>query len=110
VILHESVDPVHGAIGEDWAGCDPLDTNSVGAKSINCTDAAGNVSQVRYNVIYNFAAWRAPVDNAPALNIANSARRSASSGQISDVWGAGDRSDASGGDGREPILRPGDDQ
>jgi hypothetical protein len=88
VLLHDnSVDPVHGTIGEDWASCDALDTDSVGAKTINCTDGAGTVSEVMYNVIYDFSGFSRPVDNVPALNIANSGQAIPLKWLITDVNG-----------------------
>ena len=88
VLLHGSADPAHGAIGEDWASCDPLDTNSVGAKTITCTDDAGHVSEVKYNVIYGFAGFSRPVDNVPALNTSNAGQAIPLTWRIVDVNGA----------------------
>ncbi len=52
--------------------CAPLDTNSVGRKTVSCTatDNAGNTASApaSYQVIYNFAGFYFPVRNAPALN------------------------------------------
>jgi hypothetical protein len=75
-------------IGEDWASCDPLNTDSVGAKTINCTDDAGHVSKVMYNVIYNFAGWELPVDNVPVLNTVNSGQAIPLKWRIVDANGA----------------------
>ena len=72
MLLHDSVDPAHGTIGVDWASCDPLDTDSVGAKTVTCTDDSGHLSAVEYNVIYDFSYFSPPVANPPALNSANS--------------------------------------
>jgi hypothetical protein len=56
------------------ANCDPVNTSSVGAKSVNCsaTDNAGNQNSAsaNYNVNYNFAGFRAPVDNNGVFNTA----------------------------------------
>ena len=87
VLLHGSADPVHGTIGEDWASCDELDTSSVGAKTVACTDSAGNSAEVKYNVIYNFTGFSQPVDNLPALNTANSGQAIPLKWRITDVNG-----------------------
>jgi hypothetical protein len=52
--------------------CDPVNTSSVGAKSVTCsaTDNAGNSASASasYNVNYNFAGFRQPVDNGGIFN------------------------------------------
>jgi len=54
------------------AGCDPVDTSSVGGHSVNCTatDQAGNTAgaTASYSVGYSFTGFFAPVDNPPVLN------------------------------------------
>jgi hypothetical protein len=87
ILLNGSADPVHGTIGEDWASCDELDTSSVGAKSVNCSDNVGNTSEVLYNVIYSFSGFFQPVDSLPALNIANSGQAIPLKWRITDVDG-----------------------
>ncbi len=88
ILLHDnSVDPAHGTIGEDWANCDSLDTNSVGVKTVNCTDDAGHVAKVMYNVIYAFTGWSPPVDNVPVFNTANSGQAIPLKWRITDVNG-----------------------
>jgi aminopeptidase YwaD len=87
ILLNGSADPVHGTIGEDWASCDELDTSSVGAKSVSCTDNAGNSAEVNYNVIYAFSGFFQPVDSSPALNTANSGQAIPLKWQITDVDG-----------------------
>ncbi len=87
VLLHGSANPAHGTIGVDWASCGELDTGSVGAKTVACTDSAGNSSQVKYNVVYNFTGFSQPVDNLPALNTANSGQAIPLKWQITDVNG-----------------------
>jgi hypothetical protein len=53
-------------------GCDPVNTSSVGAKSVSCsaTDEAGNQRSAiaSYDVNYRFAGFRAPVDNGGIFN------------------------------------------
>jgi hypothetical protein len=88
VLLHGSVDPAHGTIGADWASCDAPDTNSVGAKTVACTDGAAHTSAVGYNVIYNFSGFTPPVDNPPALNTANSGQAIPLKWQLTDAFGA----------------------
>ena len=60
--------------GIDTESCGPLDTSSVGAKTVSCaaTDKAGNsnTKSVEYQVNYTFAAFSSPVDNLPVMNIA----------------------------------------
>jgi aminopeptidase YwaD len=87
VLLHGSADPVHGSIGVDWASCEALDTGSVGAKTIVCTDDTAHSSNVEYNVIYDFAGFIDPVDNPPALNVANSGQAIPLKWRITDVNG-----------------------
>ena len=87
VLLHGSADPAHGTIGVDWASCGELDTSSVGVKTVACTDSAGNSSDVRYNVIYNFSGFSSPVDNLPTLNSANSGQAIPLKWRITDVNG-----------------------
>jgi hypothetical protein len=87
ILLNGSADPVHGTIGEDWASCGELDTSSVGAKSVSCSDNAGNASEVQYNVIYSFSGFFQPVDRSPALNTANSGQAIPLKWQITDVNG-----------------------
>jgi Zn-dependent M28 family amino/carboxypeptidase len=87
ILLNGSADPVHGTIGEDWASCDELDTSSVGAKNVSCTDQAGNSSEVNYNVIYAFSGFFQPVDGSPALNTANSGQAIPLKWRITDVDG-----------------------
>ncbi len=87
ILLHGSASPTHGAIGVDWASCDELDTSSVGAKTVACTDSAGNSSEVKYTVIYNFSGFSRPVDNLPTLNTANSGQAIPLKWQITDVNG-----------------------
>jgi hypothetical protein len=57
------------------ASCEPVDTGSVGLKTLNCTatDLAGNTATatVAYNVIYDFSSFSSPVANPPELNTAN---------------------------------------
>jgi hypothetical protein len=57
------------------ASCDPVDTGSVGLKTLTCTatDAAGNTASatVSYNVIYDFSGFTSPVANPPDRNAAN---------------------------------------
>ncbi len=52
--------------------CGPLDTSTVGSKSVTCTatDNAGNTNSANasYSVIYNFTGFFQPVDNLPMLN------------------------------------------
>jgi len=54
------------------ASCDPVDTSSIGAHSVNCTatDNAGNTNSVSasYSVVYDWNGFFQPVDNLPALN------------------------------------------
>jgi hypothetical protein len=56
------------------ASCEPVDTGSVGLKTLNCTatDLAGNTATatVAYNVIYDFSSFSSPVANPPELNTA----------------------------------------
>jgi hypothetical protein len=87
VLLHGSVDPTHGTIGVDWASCGVLDTNSVGPKTVTCTDDAGHASAVGYNVIYNFGGFEPPVDSLPALNTANSGQAIPLKWRITDAAG-----------------------
>jgi Zn-dependent M28 family amino/carboxypeptidase len=87
VLLHGDADPVHGSIGVDWASCGELDTNSVGAKAVSCTDNAGRSSSVSYNVVYNFTGFFAPVDSLPTLNVANSGRAIPLKWHITDAYG-----------------------
>jgi CSLREA domain-containing protein len=53
----------------------PIDTSSVGSHTLAVTgaDAAGNSATAAstYNVVYGFGGFLQPVDNLPALNIAN---------------------------------------
>ncbi len=55
------------------ASCDPVDTGSVGLKTLTCTaaDLAGNTASaaVDYNVIYNFSLFTPPVSNPTVPNI-----------------------------------------
>lgn len=59
--------------GLDTVVCDPVDTSSVGEKSVRCvaTDMAGNQASAtaKYTVIYQFKGFYPPVDNPPAVNI-----------------------------------------
>jgi len=78
VLLNGSATATAGAqdnlSGVASQGCDPVNTSSVGAKSVSCsaTDDAGNQNNARasYNVNYNFAGYRQPVDNNNVLNTA----------------------------------------
>jgi len=78
VLLNGSATATAGAqdnlSGVAAQGCDPVNTSSVGANSVSCsaTDAAGNQNSARasYNVNYNFAGYRQPVDNNNVLNTA----------------------------------------
>jgi hypothetical protein len=87
VLLHGSADPAHGTIGVDWASCSELDTSSVGAKTVACTDNAGHSSEVKYNVIYDFVGFFTPVENLPTLNTANSGQAIPLKWRITDVNG-----------------------
>jgi hypothetical protein len=73
------------------ASCGPLDTSSVGAKSVTCTatDYAGNTAAatVTYNVVYGFEGFFSPVENLPALNIANSGQTIPLKWRITDAFG-----------------------
>jgi Zn-dependent M28 family amino/carboxypeptidase len=87
VLLNGGADLIHGMIGEDWASCGELDTSSVGAKNVSCSDNAGNSSEVNYNVIYSFSGFFQPVDSLPALNTANSGQAIPLKWRITDVNG-----------------------
>ena len=58
------------------ASCEPVDTSSVGFKTLTCTatDLAGNTASatVEYNVIYNFSLFTPPVRYPPEPNLVNS--------------------------------------
>jgi hypothetical protein len=58
--------------------CEPVNTATVGAKSVSCsaTDQAGNTSSAsaNYQVIYNFSGFFGPVDNLPVFNEVNADR------------------------------------
>jgi len=58
--------------------CGPLDSSTVGAKTVTCTatDAAGNTASASasYNVIFNFSGFFQPVDNLPTVNQVNAGR------------------------------------
>jgi hypothetical protein len=60
------------------ASCDPVDTASVGAKTLTCTatDKAGNTASVTvpYNVLYDFSSFGPPVSNPPDVNKAVAAQ------------------------------------
>ena len=88
VVLHGSADPARGALGEDWSSCDALDTNSVGAKTVACSDAEGRSSAVSYNVVYQFDGFFTPVDAFPAFNTANSGQVVPLKWRITDAFGA----------------------
>lgn len=76
VLLNGSATATSGAqdnlSGVESEGCDPVNTSSVGAKSVSCsaTDEAGNQrsASASYNVNYRFAGFRAPVDNGGIFN------------------------------------------
>lgn len=56
------------------ASCGPVNTASIGAKTVNCqaTDVDGNTAtaSVPYTVLYGFSGFFSPVDNAPTMNVA----------------------------------------
>jgi hypothetical protein len=56
------------------ASCGPVDTSSVGSKSVTCnaTDNAGNTANAsaNYSVGYKFVGFSSPVDNNGMLNVA----------------------------------------
>jgi hypothetical protein len=62
-------DALSGVAGES---CDPVATDTVGAKTVTCraTDNAGNTASAMagYQVIYPWAGFFQPVDNWPTLN------------------------------------------
>jgi hypothetical protein len=87
VLLHSSVDPAHGAIGEDWASCNPLDTDTVGAKTVTCVDGEGSASEVHYNVIYAFSGFAPPVDDEPTMNTANAGQAIPVKWRLADAFG-----------------------
>jgi hypothetical protein len=74
------------------ASCEPVDTSSVGLKTLTCTatDNLGNTASatVSYNVIYGFSGFTRPVDNPPALNTANAGSIVALKWQLTDANGA----------------------
>lgn len=71
--------------------CDPLDTGSVGAKSVACTatDAAGNTAtaQANYTVTYAFEGFASPVDMG-MLNIAKAGKAIPLKFRLTDANGA----------------------
>lgn len=73
------------------ASCEPVDTSSVGLKSLTCTavDVFGNTAfaDVDYNVIYDFSGFGEPISDPPAVNTANSVRSIPLKWRISDVNG-----------------------
>jgi hypothetical protein len=95
VLLHGSTTAIPIATDDNSgvasASCDPLDTSSVGAKTVTCTatDRAGNTASalVAYNVIYNFSGFTSPVDNPPTLNTANSGQAIPLKWRITDANG-----------------------
>ncbi len=74
------------------ASCEPVDTSSVGLKTLTCTatDFAGNTASatVAYNVIYGFSGFTPPVKNPPALNSANAGQIAPLKWRIVDANGA----------------------
>ena len=74
------------------ASCEPVDTSSVGLKTLTCTatDLAGNTATatVDYNVIYGFSGFTPPVANPPALNTANAGQAIPLKWRIVDANGA----------------------
>ena len=78
--------------------CDPVDTSTVGTKTVNCTatDVAGNTAtaSATYRVIYNFTGFFDPVKNPPVINQMNAGRSvplkfSLGGNQGLDVFAAG---------------------
>lgn len=73
------------------ASCEPVDTSSIGPKTLTCTatDNAGNTASasVAYNVIYKFSGFSQPVDNPPTLNTANSGQAIPLKWRITDANG-----------------------
>lgn len=76
VYLHGTAEVIPNA-SDPGAGlaavtCDPLDTSSVGQKTVECraTDKAGNTvtAKAGYNVIYRFVGFKPPVENPPLIN------------------------------------------
>jgi hypothetical protein len=63
-----------GVSGLLSSSCDPVDTSTVGTKTVTCTatDNAGNTNtgSATYTVGYNFTGFFQPVDNLPTLNTA----------------------------------------
>ena len=79
------------------ASCEPVDTSSVGLKTLTCTatDFAGNTASatVAYNVIYNFAGFKPPVGmppvvTPPAVNTAKAGQTIPLKWRIVDANGA----------------------
>jgi hypothetical protein len=96
VLLHGAATASPNAVdnnsGIASASCDPIDTSSVGLKSVTCTatDNAGNTASATaaYNVIYGFSSFGRPVDNPPAFNVANAGQAVPLVWQIVDAAGA----------------------
>ncbi len=69
-VTSNAADALSGIAG---ASCGPLNTTSVGSKTVTCTasDKAGNSASASasYQVRYNFTGFFAPVSNPPALNV-----------------------------------------
>ncbi|MDI6695088.1 MAG: M14 family zinc carboxypeptidase [Anaerolineales bacterium] len=95
VLLYGSAEAFPNAVdnnsGVASASCDPLDTSSIGAKTVTCTatDYAGNTATATatYNVVYGFAGFFPPVENQPALNVANSGQTIPIKFHLTDAFG-----------------------
>jgi hypothetical protein len=74
------------------ASCEPVDTSSVGLKTLTCTatDLAGNTATatVNYNVIYGFSGFTPPVAAPPQVNTANAGQTIPLKWRIVDTNGA----------------------
>jgi hypothetical protein len=76
--------------GVDTAGCDPVDTNTVGTHSVSCTatDQAGNEASesVSYMVEYGFSGFAEPVQT-DAVNVAKAGRAIPLKWRVTDADG-----------------------
>jgi hypothetical protein len=74
------------------ANCDPVNTGSVGSKSVNCSasDKAGNsaTASASYSVVYAFDGFSAPVNNDGVLNIAKAGQTIPLKWRLTDASGS----------------------
>jgi hypothetical protein len=96
VLLHGSAVASPNATDENSgvasSTCEPVDTSSVGLKTLTCTaaDYAGNTATatVSYNVIYGFSGFTSPVSKPPLVNRVNSGQTVPLKWRLVDAAGA----------------------